>query len=184
MELSIVANKGYIPSTPAASDSKAKYEPRKPKEASKLEKKEEHVVTSKINKFSFRTKKVEGGLDLGKKERLTLKEMQEKDYHFLESDPTEVKVPDGFWESKLIPGKAWADYSDDEDYEASHVCVEVDEDSSTTEALRVTTPASRSLQRHPRYLQYLKHLPQASSSSIQRLDSTPHSTRHGGDITP
>ncbi|GAA0154940.1 hypothetical protein LIER_12782 [Lithospermum erythrorhizon] len=32
------------------------------------------------------TKTVGGGLDLGKKERLTLKEMQEKDYPFLESD--------------------------------------------------------------------------------------------------
>ncbi|GAA0138460.1 hypothetical protein LIER_00205 [Lithospermum erythrorhizon] len=59
---------------------KARYEPRKPNEASKLEKKEAHDVTSEMTKFSFRTKKVEGGLDPGNKEHLTLKEMQEKDY--------------------------------------------------------------------------------------------------------
>ncbi|GAA0158373.1 hypothetical protein LIER_15421 [Lithospermum erythrorhizon] len=227
MELSNAANKGYVPSAPAASCSKAKYEPRKSKEASKLEKKEAHVVPSKTAKFSFRTKKVGGGLDLGKKERLTLKQMQEKHYPFLEYDVpsmfdellkaklielseserpeeanrstepnfckyhrilghpiekcfifkervmdlarkgaitleedkvssnhitltivqcTEVKVPADFWESKLILGKVWADYSDDEDHEACHVCVEDDEDSTTAEVLRMTLPALSSLQ--------------------------------------
>ncbi|GAA0176577.1 hypothetical protein LIER_29547 [Lithospermum erythrorhizon] len=86
MELSIAVNKEDVPSVSAASYSKAKYDPRKPKDASKIEKKEAHAVTSKTTKFSFRTKKVEGGLDLGKKECLTLKEMQENDYPFLESD--------------------------------------------------------------------------------------------------
>ncbi|GAA0174419.1 hypothetical protein LIER_27812 [Lithospermum erythrorhizon] len=83
MELSIAANKGDFPSVSAASYPKVKYEPKKPKEACKLEKKK----------------------------------------HML-----------------------WADYSDNEDYEACHVCVEVDDNSTTTEALRVTTPASSSLQ--------------------------------------
>ncbi|GAA0184547.1 hypothetical protein LIER_31835 [Lithospermum erythrorhizon] len=46
----------------------------------------------------------------------------------------------------LIFWKARADYSDDEDYEVSHVCVEVDDNSTTAEALRVTTPTSSSLQ--------------------------------------
>ncbi|GAA0163931.1 hypothetical protein LIER_19685 [Lithospermum erythrorhizon] len=73
MELSIVANKWNVPSTPVAFYSKAKYDPRRPKETSMQEKKEEHAVTSKTTKFTFRTKKIEGGLDLGKKERLTLK---------------------------------------------------------------------------------------------------------------
>ncbi|GAA0153191.1 hypothetical protein LIER_11493 [Lithospermum erythrorhizon] len=186
MELNIATNKGDIPSVPAASYSKARYEPRKPKEASKLEKKETHDMTSKTIKFSFRTKKIEGGLDLVKKERLTLKrprshslrltilghpiekcfifkerviDLERKGAITLEEDkvssnhitltivqPTKVKVPTDFWESKLIPGKAWSDYSDDKDYEASHISVEVDDNSTTVEALMVTIPASSSLQ--------------------------------------
>ncbi|GAA0170940.1 hypothetical protein LIER_25091 [Lithospermum erythrorhizon] len=90
LELSIAANKEYnkeyVPSTPVACYSKAKYEPRKPKEASKLKKKEAHAVTFKTTKFSFRTKKVKGWPDLGKKKCLTLKEMQKKDYPFLDYD--------------------------------------------------------------------------------------------------
>ncbi|GAA0154980.1 hypothetical protein LIER_12812 [Lithospermum erythrorhizon] len=86
MELSIAVNKGHVPSTPTASYSKAMYDLRRPKQTSKLEKKEAHAVTSKTTKFTFRTKKVEGRLDLGKRERLTLKEMQEKEYSFLDSD--------------------------------------------------------------------------------------------------
>ncbi|GAA0171789.1 hypothetical protein LIER_25743 [Lithospermum erythrorhizon] len=63
MELSITENKGYVPSTPAASYSKAKYEIRMPKEASKLEKKEVDAVNSKTTKFSFKTKKVNRPID-------------------------------------------------------------------------------------------------------------------------
>ncbi|GAA0159755.1 hypothetical protein LIER_16461 [Lithospermum erythrorhizon] len=76
----------HEPSTPTTPYSKAKYDPRKSKKTSKLEKKEEHAVTSKMTKFTFRTKKDDGGLDLGKKERLILKGMQEKEYPFLDSD--------------------------------------------------------------------------------------------------
>ncbi|GAA0145871.1 hypothetical protein LIER_36213 [Lithospermum erythrorhizon] len=227
MELNFATNKGNVPSTPATPYSKAKYDLRRPKETSKLEKKEAHVVTSETTKFTFRAKKVEGGLNLEKKEHLTLKEIREKEYPFLDSDipamfdelmkakfielpvskrpkeesqrtepnfckyhrilghpiekcfifkervmdlarkgtitleedklssnhitltivqPTKVRVPNEFWERKLTPGKAWVDYSDDEDHEAWHVCVKVNEDSTTTKALRVTLPTSSSFQ--------------------------------------
>ncbi|GAA0172014.1 hypothetical protein LIER_25924 [Lithospermum erythrorhizon] len=86
MELNIAANQGHVPSTPAAFYSKAKYNPRKPKETSNLKKKEEHVVTSKETKFAFKTKNFLGRLVLGRKERLTHKEMQEKEYPFLDCD--------------------------------------------------------------------------------------------------
>ncbi|GAA0159146.1 hypothetical protein LIER_15995 [Lithospermum erythrorhizon] len=83
-----------------------------------------------------------GGNNPGRRQSL----FQPHNPHYRPAQPTEVKVPADFWESKLIPGKAWANYSDDEDYEAFHVCVEVDDNSTTTEALRVSTPASSSLQ--------------------------------------
>ncbi|GAA0138458.1 hypothetical protein LIER_00204 [Lithospermum erythrorhizon] len=87
-------------------------------------------------------------IDLARKGAITQEEDKVSSNHITLTivQPTEVKVPDGFSESKLIPGKAWDDYLDDEDYEAYHVCVEVDEGSTTPEALRVTLPASSSPQ--------------------------------------
>ncbi|GAA0173819.1 hypothetical protein LIER_27355 [Lithospermum erythrorhizon] len=87
-------------------------------------------------------------MDLARKGAITWEEDKVSSNHITLTiiQPTEVKVPKGFWESRLILGKARADYSDDEDHEACHVCVEVDEDSITAEALRVTLPASTSLQ--------------------------------------
>ncbi|GAA0165027.1 hypothetical protein LIER_20528 [Lithospermum erythrorhizon] len=75
MELSIAANKV-----------KTKYEVRKPADSTKISKKDANVVTLKSSKFSFKTKKMEGGLNLGDKGRLTLKEMQAKEYPFFDSD--------------------------------------------------------------------------------------------------
>ncbi|GAA0165040.1 hypothetical protein LIER_20540 [Lithospermum erythrorhizon] len=48
-----------------------------------MEKKESHAVTSK---FSFKTKRTEGGLDLGEKKCLSLKEIQAKEYPFFDFD--------------------------------------------------------------------------------------------------
>ncbi|GAA0167453.1 hypothetical protein LIER_22384 [Lithospermum erythrorhizon] len=45
-----------------------------------------HAITSKSTKFSFKTKRTGGGLNLRDKKRLTLKEMQAKEYPFFESD--------------------------------------------------------------------------------------------------
>ncbi|GAA0156377.1 hypothetical protein LIER_13890 [Lithospermum erythrorhizon] len=90
---------------------------------------------------------------LARKGAITLEEDKVSSNHITLTivQPTEVKVSSEFWESKLIPGKAWADYSNDEDYEACHVCVEVDEDSTTTKALRVALPVSSSPRLLPSY---------------------------------
>ncbi|GAA0157537.1 hypothetical protein LIER_14787 [Lithospermum erythrorhizon] len=82
-------------------------------------------------------------MDLAENGPITLEDDTVSSNHvtLMVNQPTEIKVPEDFWESKLIPGKAWADYSDNEDHEACHVCVAVDEDSTTAKALRVTLPA-------------------------------------------
>ncbi|GAA0153612.1 hypothetical protein LIER_11810 [Lithospermum erythrorhizon] len=56
------------------------------REASQIEKKDAHAITSKSTKFYFKTKRTEGGLNLGDSKRLTLKEMPAKEYPFFESD--------------------------------------------------------------------------------------------------
>ncbi|GAA0138807.1 hypothetical protein LIER_00481 [Lithospermum erythrorhizon] len=86
MELTIAANKGKGVSTAEVTPYKAKYEAKRPREASKTEKKDAHNTTSKSTKFSFKTKRTEGGLNFGDSKRLTLKEMQAKKYPFFESD--------------------------------------------------------------------------------------------------
>ncbi|GAA0167080.1 hypothetical protein LIER_22093 [Lithospermum erythrorhizon] len=86
MEVTIGANKGKGTNTSTTTPYKAKYETKKPKDTSKVEKKDAYVVTSKSTKFSFKTKRTEGGLNLGDKKRLTLNEMQAKEYPFFESD--------------------------------------------------------------------------------------------------
>ncbi|GAA0158685.1 hypothetical protein LIER_15643 [Lithospermum erythrorhizon] len=86
MELSIAATKVRGAGTAAATPYKAKCEAKKPREASKVEKKDVHTITSKSTKFSFKTKRTEGGLNLGDSKRLTMKEMQAKEYPFFESD--------------------------------------------------------------------------------------------------
>ncbi|GAA0170941.1 hypothetical protein LIER_25092 [Lithospermum erythrorhizon] len=87
-------------------------------------------------------------MDLARKGAITLKEDKVSANHITLTivQSTEVKVPDNFWESKFIPGKPWVDYTDDEDYEACHVCVEVDEDSTTVAALKMILPTPSSLQ--------------------------------------
>ncbi|GAA0146005.1 hypothetical protein LIER_06056 [Lithospermum erythrorhizon] len=86
MELSIIANKGKGVSIAAVTPYKAKYEAKRPREASKTEKKDAHTITSTSIKFYFKTKRTEGGLNLGDSKCLTLKEMQAKEYPFFESD--------------------------------------------------------------------------------------------------
>ncbi|GAA0140288.1 hypothetical protein LIER_01667 [Lithospermum erythrorhizon] len=61
MELTIASNKWRSASTAAAAPYKAKYEAKKPREASKIEKNDAHAITSKSIKFSFKTKRMEGG---------------------------------------------------------------------------------------------------------------------------
>ncbi|GAA0156756.1 hypothetical protein LIER_14170 [Lithospermum erythrorhizon] len=55
MELIIAVNKGNMTSTPTVSYLKSMYDPRKPKEISKIENKEAHAVISKTKKFTFRS---------------------------------------------------------------------------------------------------------------------------------
>ncbi|GAA0163360.1 hypothetical protein LIER_19245 [Lithospermum erythrorhizon] len=86
MELTIAANKGKGANTAAIAPYKAKYDAKRPGGASKIEKKDARAITSKSTKFSFKTKRTKGGLDLGDNKRLTLKEMQTKEYPFFESD--------------------------------------------------------------------------------------------------
>ncbi|GAA0154129.1 hypothetical protein LIER_37806 [Lithospermum erythrorhizon] len=86
MEQTIAANKGKDAITTKVTPYKAKYEAKRPREASKIEKKDAHAITSKSTKFSFKTKRREGGLTIGDNKRLTLKEMQAKEYSFFESD--------------------------------------------------------------------------------------------------
>ncbi|GAA0164143.1 hypothetical protein LIER_19850 [Lithospermum erythrorhizon] len=73
MELTIAANNGEGSTTPATASSRAKDEVKKPRDTSRVEKKESHVVTSKSTEFSFKTKRTEGGLDLGDEKCLSLK---------------------------------------------------------------------------------------------------------------
>ncbi|GAA0166762.1 hypothetical protein LIER_21847 [Lithospermum erythrorhizon] len=146
MELTIAANKGRSATTATITPYKAKYEVKRPREASKMEKKEAHAITSKSTKFSFKTKRTEGGLNLGESKRLSLKEMQAKEYPFFESDipgmfeelleaklieltepkrpKNGVKEPKDFWRSELEPGMKWGDYptdSKDEEIEPRHM---------------------------------------------------------------
>ncbi|GAA0139191.1 hypothetical protein LIER_00789 [Lithospermum erythrorhizon] len=90
MELTIAANRSRDANTAVATPYKAKYEPKKPTEASKIEKKDARAITSRSTKFSFKTKITEGGLNLGDSKRLTLKGMQAKEYPFFESDIPEI----------------------------------------------------------------------------------------------
>ncbi|GAA0159366.1 hypothetical protein LIER_16157 [Lithospermum erythrorhizon] len=59
MELTITANKGECTGATAITPYKAKYEAKKPRYISKVEKKDAYAMTSKSTKFSFRTKRRE-----------------------------------------------------------------------------------------------------------------------------
>ncbi|GAA0145343.1 hypothetical protein LIER_05561 [Lithospermum erythrorhizon] len=64
MELTIAANKGEVLTTPVVASSIVKYKVKKPKDTSRVGKKESHAVTSKSNKFFLKTKRTDEGLDL------------------------------------------------------------------------------------------------------------------------
>ncbi|GAA0168770.1 hypothetical protein LIER_23412 [Lithospermum erythrorhizon] len=90
MELTITSNKGRGGNTATATPYKAKYEAKKPREASKIGNKDPHAINSTSTKFFFKTKRTVRGLNLGDSKRLTLKEMQAKEYPFFKSDIPEM----------------------------------------------------------------------------------------------
>ncbi|GAA0145739.1 hypothetical protein LIER_05863 [Lithospermum erythrorhizon] len=73
MELSIAKNKGQASTTHHTTPLKTKYEVKKPDDSTKISNKEDNVLTSNSSEFSFKTKKTEGGLNLGDKRALGIK---------------------------------------------------------------------------------------------------------------
>ncbi|GAA0146913.1 hypothetical protein LIER_06745 [Lithospermum erythrorhizon] len=130
MELTIAANKGEGSTAPIAAPSRAKYKVKKPRDDPRIEKNESHAVTSKSTKVFFKTKRTEGDLELNEKKQ---NKVSANHTTLIVIRPTEVKVPDDFWVSKLEPGKAWVDYSTDSNHESCHVCTEIEEDSAMAE---------------------------------------------------